>query len=317
MKVAAIALSLVLAQGARAAEGVLVYGTSRGAAGAPDPADLATVGDAMSAALKASGRALVERPIERGLEALQQRAEVRLPSLPRVASGPKRRLSVDTDPQGASVVVDGRAIGRSPLALDVAEGEHAVEALLPAHYADGANVAVGPTGLEVTLTLPVDTAAEAVSRLRLRPERAGLRALAAAAALDGVVLVAVAHDGGERVLVGQRFDGKAGAATRVESVRVTGSLAAGATALLHRLDGAPPGNDVALLEHPILGAPRPPPAAPLPPPAAKKRTPFYLSLYFWGGVFVAGMGAVLAASLVPVPPVTGSVSIDGRAFSGH
>lgn len=196
----------------------------------------------------------------------------------------------------------------------------AVAARLPA--------AVRDAGTDAGGDLPADPAAVAIAALRGQPTLDGLRALAREGGLDGVVLVAAGRDASELVLVGQRFDARAGAATPVQAVRVgagSATVEAAAARLIAVLGASAPTSEVALLAHPWIALPRAaPPSATAnakggeakPAPAARA-TPFYLSAWFWTGLLVLGAGAVVIAGTQSPPPPTGTVHVDGRDFAGR
>jgi formylglycine-generating enzyme required for sulfatase activity len=86
-------------------------------------------------------------------------------------------VSFSSDPSGASVSVDGRAIGQTPLTVDLTSGSRAVAVTLAGHRQAGRTIAVVA---EQPLTVPTFRLEPLPGRLRLTSEPAG-----AAVRMDG------------------------------------------------------------------------------------------------------------------------------------
>jgi hypothetical protein len=124
-----------------------------------------------------------------------------------------QRLEISTTPAGAIVRVDNRDVGRSPITVEVARGQHVIVARLPHHRAAVHGVAVDdPAAAAVSLALERDDEASALSggaELGLR-EPAQQRLVDAAlryADLDEVVVVAETSRRGSQALLVQRCAG--------------------------------------------------------------------------------------------------------------
>ena len=63
------------------------------------------------------------------------------------------RITVNTRPAGARVLVDGNAVGTAPWSGPVAQGNHTVRAELDGHKAAARSVEVGEGGLDINFTL--------------------------------------------------------------------------------------------------------------------------------------------------------------------
>jgi hypothetical protein len=160
---------------------------------------------------------------------------------------------------------------------------------------------------------------ETLLALRRSPSANGIALLASANSLDGVVLLAAGRDAGEVVVVGQRYDAAKQSLTRVEAVRVIGktTLDEAVAALLARQRDAPVESHATLMNHAWIARPEAQPEPPGPPPT-KKRTPFYLSVWFWGGLLVLAGGSIaLTTYLVKPGEATATLEVDPRPFSGR
>ncbi len=117
------------------------------------------------------------------------------------------RRSVVTEPPAATVTVDGRACGASPIALDLAVGLHIIAAEGPGRAPAATLADVGPGSAEtIRLALPAAVPALAVRRA-LESGRLEEAARVARAALDLDVVVAVARGPGGWTAL--RVDGRA------------------------------------------------------------------------------------------------------------
>lgn len=131
----------------------------------------------------------------------------------RRAPAAMRRLRVETEPSGAAIRVDGAEVGRSPVEVEVARGQHVVIARAPLHHTAVRGVAIddGPGQLALALEPDDDASRLAGGAERGLSEPAAQQLVEAAvryADLDEVVVVAdSARHGGPALLV-QRCAGE-------------------------------------------------------------------------------------------------------------
>jgi hypothetical protein len=71
---------------------------------------------------------------------------------------PTRSLRIASEPPGAQIAIDGNEVGRAPLHVDVAVGQHVIVARALQHEPRALAVAVGETTSELTLELDADPA---------------------------------------------------------------------------------------------------------------------------------------------------------------
>src|SRR5205807_1973184 len=81
-------------------------------------------------------------------------------------------------PAEATIAIDGRALGAGPVQIDVEPGEHLIVARAPGFLARAELVVVGENGFATELALAPDPGADALERLRARPDSSGAAALA-------------------------------------------------------------------------------------------------------------------------------------------
>jgi PEGA domain len=222
---------------------------------------------------------------------------------------------------GAQLSVDGRAVGPSPAALDVPEGEHLVRASAPGFRAQAALVDVSAGGLEVRLELDEDPVATALAALHARPLPAGVAALAAALGVDGVIAVAAGVDAGALTLVGERLDAR-GCSTGVVTIAIgKRGLDAAAAELASELARAPAecppatsADGLSIVEAGPVAHPRPIPPPPAPPPPRKPR--FYERPWLWVGLLVVTSAAVGATAALVTRSTTSNVTWNPASFNG-
>jgi hypothetical protein len=122
------------------------------------------------------------------------------------------KLEVTTTPPGAVIRVDGKEVGRAPLVLDIARGQHVIVARLPHHQPAVQGIAVGEGAAPLALVLDPD---REVARLdggaELGLDGAAQQELVDAtlryADLDEVVLIAETTRRGGKALLAQRCAG--------------------------------------------------------------------------------------------------------------
>jgi hypothetical protein len=125
---------------------------------------------------------------------------------------PTRELSITTEPPGAQLAVDGRDVGRSPVSVPLAVGQHVVVARMPMFHAHAQAFAVDDATGPLALALDRD---DEWTRLAVGPETGmpetatqGLTdATIRYADLDAVVLVAATERSGGPTLLVQRCAG--------------------------------------------------------------------------------------------------------------
>lgn len=123
---------------------------------------------------------------------------------------PTRPVRLTTEPAGATITVDGKELGRSPLDVDLALGQHVVVAHLPLHEPRALAIAVDASSpADIALDLARDRAATRLAEgatIGLSDE--GARELVEAtlrfADLDELVLVAAVERRGGPALLVQR-----------------------------------------------------------------------------------------------------------------
>jgi hypothetical protein len=128
----------------------------------------------------------------------------------RTAARPTRTVQLTSEPAGASIAVDGKELGRTPLDADLALGQHVVVAQLPLHEARALAIALDAASpAVVVLDLAPDPAATRLAEgatIGLPDE--GARELVEAtlryADLDEVVVVAAVQRRGGPALLVQR-----------------------------------------------------------------------------------------------------------------
>lgn len=131
-----------------------------------------------------------------------------------------RSIQVATEPAGATVSIDGKDVGRAPLAVDLALGQHVVVARLALHQSRAQAFAVGDATTNVALELdrdePAAVLAGSVGRGMAEPaEQALVDAALEFADIDDVVVVAAVERRGGPTLLVQRC---AGAPARCSAV---------------------------------------------------------------------------------------------------
>ena len=219
-----------------------------------------------------------------------------------------QRLHVATAPAGATVSIDGVAVGRAPLDAQVTRGQHLVVVRAPLHRATVQGVLVD-AGATVELALDRDEdaarlAAGAAPAMPAAAEQALLGAALELADLDELVVAALGERRGGPVVSVQRC---AGAPVRCTPVVEVGygdraGLAAAARTAWHAVRRG------ALGDAPVvIGDAAPRTAAP--------RCRLCRNPLVWGGVGAVVIGAVVAivisASSRPPPVVT----VDGHDFA--
>jgi hypothetical protein len=226
---------------------------------------------------------------------------------------PPVRLTIESEPP-SELSVDGRALGRSPVTVEVPGPTHVVVARATGRRPEAALVDVDGA-LAVRLELAADLRVAALESLRARPSAAGVAQLAAALGLDGALVVAAGVDAGELILVGQRVSA-AGCTTPPATVSLRGdALFTAATALVERTRAGQrcPG-EVEVLASPALTGRRSI-AAERAPAAPTRKPRFYERPWLWAGLLVVTSAAVaLAATLAP-QGTSYRVNVDGNAFS--
>jgi hypothetical protein len=220
-----------------------------------------------------------------------------------------QRLRVATTPPGAMVSVDGTALGRAPLDVQVTRGQHLVVARAPRHRAavQGVNVE-GAAAVELALDRDADAVALATGPepgLAAPVEQALVDATLGLADLDEVVMAAVVDRRGGPALAMQRCAGIPARCTAVVEIGYAdrAGLPAAARAAWHATSGG-----ALRLSPSVIGDSKPVVA-----PAGCRlcRNPLV-----WTGVGAVVIGAVIAIVVTSgskPPPV---VIIDGTDF-GH
>ncbi len=129
----------------------------------------------------------------------------------RAAPVTMQKLRVTTSPPGVIVAIDGKDVGRSPLELDVARGQHVIVARAPGHRAAAQGVAVeAAAAVEIALDRdePFDRlAGGATLGLVERAQQELVDAAMRFADLDEIVLVAETSRRGGPTLLVQRCAG--------------------------------------------------------------------------------------------------------------
>jgi len=124
----------------------------------------------------------------------------------------RQRVRVATSPAGATVRIDGKDVGRSPIEVDVARGQHVIIARMPQHRPMVRAIALDEVPAQVELALdPDDEAARLAGGAELGLPEPGQQALLDAtlryADLDEVVVVAETSRRGGPTLLVQRCAG--------------------------------------------------------------------------------------------------------------
>ncbi|HLU67727.1 MAG TPA: PEGA domain-containing protein [Kofleriaceae bacterium] len=143
-------------------------------------------------------------------------------------AGAPARLEVSTTFDGASVLLDGAPVGRTPLSIEIAAGPHVLHVAAPGYGAAGRRVEAAPRdSVQMVIDLRRLPAAERALELRRglaaagATDRAGLRAaareVAALSGLDAVVVVspgaagqvaAIYQRDGDRLSLARPVDGE-------------------------------------------------------------------------------------------------------------
>jgi hypothetical protein len=137
------------------------------------------------------------------------------------ASRAMRAVTLTASP-AAVVEIDGTAVGTTPVAVELAVGQHVVVARAAGHAPLARTLAVGDSALEVTLALDPDRDALGLSAGVIAGDEAS-RALAVDAAiayaeLDALVLTASVWRGGRPALLVQWCDGAPASCTGVVEI---------------------------------------------------------------------------------------------------
>jgi hypothetical protein len=203
------------------------------------------------------------------------------------AARPRGRLRVHTMPSGAAVIVDGRAAGRAPLALDLAVGEHYVAA-----ERFGSHPAVRKVHVATAPETLLEVGLEPASVTELGRQIAALRGHGLDLANPEIVGGLARLSGAGEVLTVVSQPAAGHERTTVTRWIPEWRRAAGATTLL---PADPGGRRAALLA--LEDQLWPPPPAPPPSP---RPTPWWRRWWVWaavGGAAVAvGLGAGMAAT---------------------
>ena len=224
----------------------------------------------------------------------------------------------------AEVRVNGRSVGRAPIAIEVPVGPCFVEVRAPGRTTVARLVEVAPSGMTIAAALPIDPVLSALRALQARPSGAGVRALAAE--LDtpkrrvGALAVAIGVDAGVLTLVGQRFD-EQGCASRAEVVTAQAGLDRAASELVARLatrpvscgPNAPASDGRLVMEAQPIAHPRA--ERRLPPVPRRRRVRFYERPWLWAGLLAASSLAVGLAAGLAQPSPSYRATADGNAFS--
>lgn len=130
----------------------------------------------------------------------------------RAQTRPTGQLRLDSEPSGAAISIDGKQVGRAPLDVEVAYGQHVVVAKAPQYEAHALAVAIAEPRVVATLGLTQNAAASSLAAgaplgLADAAGRPLIEATLRYADLDELVLVASTQRRGGPALLVQRCAG--------------------------------------------------------------------------------------------------------------
>jgi hypothetical protein len=120
------------------------------------------------------------------------------------------RLTVHSDPPGASVVVDGRTAGETPLSFEVGAGAHEVALSAPGHASAQKKITLEPgvRGLVSVSLLPITSNPDGLIKAVGVRRNLGLATMAVGAASIGAGALVLALADRQRVACPQEADGR-------------------------------------------------------------------------------------------------------------